>query len=48
MVPLLSEEGGEGTITNEANGGREWLSAAAMTVDGGWRLVCDCVLWHVP
>ena len=27
--------GGEGTSAKEENGGREWLSAAAMTVDGG-------------
>ena len=25
----------EGTSSKEANGGREWLSMAAMTVDGG-------------
>ena len=27
--------GGEGTSANKENGGREWLSATAMTVDGG-------------
>ena len=27
--------GGEGTSDKEENGGREWLSMAAMTVDGG-------------
>ena len=27
--------GSEGTSVKEANGGREWLSATAMTVDGG-------------
>ena len=26
---------GEGTSGEEENGGREWLSAAAMTIDGG-------------
>ena len=26
---------GEGKRANEVNGGREWLSTAAMTVDGG-------------
>ena len=27
--------GGEGTSAKEDNGGREWFSAAAITVDGG-------------
>ena len=27
--------GGEGTITKEFNGGREWFSTVAMTVYGG-------------
>ena len=27
--------GGEGTRAKEGNGGMEWFSAAAMTVDGG-------------
>ena len=27
--------GGEGTSAKEENRGREWFSAAAMTVDGG-------------
>ena len=30
-----TDGGGEGTSAKEENGGREWLSAAAMTVDGG-------------
>ena len=30
-----TEGGGEGTSDKEANGGREWLYAATMTVDGG-------------
>ena len=29
------EGGGDGTSAKEANGGRKWLSAAAMAVDGG-------------
>ena len=29
------EKGGEGTSAKDANLGREWFSATAMTVDGG-------------
>ena len=39
VTPLIDDKegmdvGGEVTSANEENGGREWLSAAAMTVDG--------------
>ena len=30
-----TDGGGEGTSAKVENGGREWLSAAAMIVDGG-------------
>ena len=40
--------GGEGTSAKEENGGREWLSAAAMIVDGGVTVGFYCILWHVP
>ena len=30
--------GGEGTSSKDENGGREWLSAAATTVDGGLKV----------
>ena len=38
-LPINDREGmdggGEGTSAKEENGGREWLSTASMTVDGG-------------
>ena len=40
--------GDEGTSAKEENGGREWLSAAAVTVDGGVAVGFYFFLWHVP
>ena len=43
VTPLINdregiEGGGEDKSAKEENGGREWFSAAAMTVDGGVAL----------
>ena len=35
ISPPSTPRGSEGTRDEEANGGREWFSMAAMTVDGG-------------
>ena len=40
--------GGEDKSAKDDNGGRGWLSAAAMTVDGVVAVGLWFFLWHVP